>query len=506
MLRIGSSIPQGIWFERYMHVKPITLFYMRAQNIIIPLASAFFGGIITFALFSYTIKSTADTVQPQSTEKALYTSTLQSDSSATDFTFAAENSVDAVVHVMTAYTDKNTYSSGNPLFDYFFGRSNPNPEPIMGSGSGVILTRDGFIITNNHVIDNADEIKVILNDKRTFEAKLVGRDPNTDIALLKIVANDLRFIPFGDSDKIKIGQWVLAIGNPFNLTSTVTAGIVSAKARNIQIIQDGYGIESFIQTDAAVNPGNSGGALVNLKGELVGINTAIASRTGSYSGYSFAIPSSIAKKIVSDIIEFGEVQRAILGVKTNELNAERAKEYGINEIKGVLVVEVVKGSAAAEVGIKSGDVILDVNGIQVNSPNQLQEQISKYRPNQQVDIIINRSNNKKHFTATLRNMKGGLEIIKTDESISILGASLKEITDQQKSDLGLSYGIQIDNLKDGKLKQQGVKEGYIITKINRTPIKTIDDIKRIIGISSGGVLIEGIYPNGVVAYYAIGID
>lgn len=481
---------------------------MRAQKIFIPMASAFVGGIIAFALFRLLFNTDNSTInQPQSVEKVYYAKTFQGDSNTTDFTAAAESSVDAVVHVMTAYTSNNSYSSGNPLFDYFFGlRSNPNPEPVLGSGSGVILTRDGFIVTNNHVIDNADNIKVVLNDKRTYEAKLVGRDPNTDIALLKISANDLPFLPFGNSDELKIGQWVLAIGNPFNLTSTVTAGIVSAKARNINIIQDSYAIESFIQTDAAVNPGNSGGALVNLKGELVGINTAIASRTGSYTGYSFAIPSSIAKKIVSDIIEFGEVQRAILGVKTNELNAERAKEYGISEIKGVLVVEVVKGSAAAEIGIRAGDVILDINGIQVNSPNQLQEQISKYRPNQQIEIIVNRDNNKKHFSATLRNIKGGLEMVKTDESLSILGATLKEITDKQKRELGISYGIQIETLKDGKLKQQGVKEGYIITKINRTPTKTIEDLKRIIGMYTGGVLIEGIYPNGTVAYYAVGID
>lgn len=479
---------------------------MRAQKIIIPLVSAFVGGLIAVVFFNYTFKEKPLPIQPQSAEKVYYTQQVQTDSNATDFTVAAEKSVDAVVHVMTAYTDNNAYSSGNPLFDYFFGRSNPNPEPIMGSGSGVILTRDGFIVTNNHVIDNADEIKVILNDKRTFDAKLVGRDPNTDVALLKINANDLPFIPFGNSDEIKVGQWVLAIGNPFNLTSTVTAGIVSAKARNIQIIQDSYAIESFIQTDAAVNPGNSGGALVNLKGELIGINTAIASRTGSYSGYSFAIPSSIAKKIVSDIIEFGEVQRAVLGVQTSELTDEKAKELGINDIKGVLIAGVFDGSAAEQAGIKEGDIILDINGIQVNSPNQLQEQISKFRPNQQIDIIVNRSNNKKHFSATLRNMKGGLGTIKSDENISILGASFKELSDKQKNDLKISYGIQISELKDGKLKQGGIKEGYIITKINRTPIKTIDDIKRIIGISSGGVLIEGIYPNGLIAYYAIGVD
>ncbi|HCT31030.1 MAG TPA: deoxyribonuclease HsdR [Bacteroidales bacterium] len=480
---------------------------MRAQKIFIPFASAFIGGLIAFALFKLTFKVDHGTIQPQNAERVVYTQNIQTDSNATDFTVAAERSVDAVVHVMTAYTDRSSYSSGNPLFDYFFGlRENPNPAPIQGSGSGVILTRDGFIVTNNHVIDNADEIKVILNDKRTFEAKLVGRDPSTDVALLKINAKDLPFIPFGNSDEIKVGQWVLAIGNPFNLNSTVTAGIVSAKARNIQIIQGNYAIESFIQTDAAVNPGNSGGALVNLKGELIGINTAIASRTGSYSGYSFAIPSSIAKKIVSDIIEFGEVQRAILGVQTTEFDSDKAKELGIKEIKGVYVDKVMKGSAAEIVGMKNGDVILDVNGYEVNSPNQLQEQISKFRPNQQVDVIVNRNNSRKHFTVTLRNMKGGLEMVKSDETLSILGATFKELSDNEKKKFGLNYGVQITELHDGKLKQQGVKQGYIITKINRTPIKTIDDIKRIISISSGGVLIEGVYPNGYAAYYAIGID
>jgi len=480
---------------------------MRTQRIIIPLVSAIIGGVIAVAVSNYFLKARTETIQTQTPTKVYYTNEFQSDSNITDFTVAAERSVNAVVHVMTAYTNNDTYSSGNPLLDYFFGlRGNQNPEPIMGSGSGVILTRDGLIVTNNHVIDNAQEIKVILNDKRTYDAKLVGRDPNTDIALLKIKANDLPFIPFGNSDDLKVGQWVLAIGNPFNLTSTVTAGIVSAKARNIQIIQDSYAIESFIQTDAAVNPGNSGGALVNLKGELVGINTAIASRTGSYSGYSFAIPSSIAKKIVTDLIEFGEVQRAVLGVQTKELDSETAEKLNIKEMKGVLVDGIYNGSAAEEVGIAKGDVILEVNGVQVNSPSQLQEQISKYRPNQQIDIIVNRSNNKKHFTATLRNMKSGLGTVKADETLAALGADFSEISDKQKKDLGLNYGVQITGLIDGKLKQGGIKEGYVITKINRTPIKTVDDIKRIIGISSGGVLIEGIYPNRVIAYYAIGID
>lgn len=480
---------------------------MKTQRILLPLVSAILGGIIAvFVSNNFVFHKQIVEKSPQVSDIHLAREVI-SDSSATDFTVAAEKSVDAVVHVMTSYSNGNDNAYGNPLFDFFFGQRNySNPEPIMGSGSGVILSRDGFIVTNNHVIDNALEIKVILNDKRSFDAKLVGRDPNTDIALLKISANDLPFIPFGNSDKLKLGEWVLAIGNPFNLTSTVTAGIVSAKAREINLSENRYAIESFIQTDAAVNPGNSGGALVNLKGELIGINTAIASRTGSYSGYSFAIPSSIAKKIVTDLIEFGEVQRALLGVNLDELDSDGASKLGINEMKGVLVSGVVKGGAADEAGIKTNDIILNINGIQVNSPSQLREQISKYRPNQQVDIIINRANNKKHFTATLRNMKGGLEAVNSSESLSALGASFQEISGKQKNDLGISYGIQVTDLKDGKLKQGGIKEGYIITKINRTPIKTIDDLKRLISFTSGGALIEGIYPNGVVAYYAIGLE
>ena len=357
------------------------------------------------------------------------------------------------------------------------------------------------------MIENADEITVVLNDKRKFTAKLVGTDPSTDIALLKIDATDLPFLSFGNSDNIKIGEWVLAIGNPFNLTSTVTAGIVSAKARNINILSGReFAIESFIQTDAAVNPGNSGGALINLRGELIGINTAIASRTGSFTGYAFAIPSNIVKKVVTDIIEFGEVQRAILGVRIQELTAELAKEKGIKEIKGVYIFDVEKGGAADAAGIKPGDVILSVNGVDVNSTAQLQEQISRYRPNQQVDIVVNRDNSKKRFNVTLRNLKGGLGVVKTDDTLSSLGAEFKEITDKQKQELGINYGLQIVELQDGKLKEGGIKKGYIITRMNRTPIRNIDDLKRVLSISSGGVLIEGVYPNGVVAYYAIGVN
>ncbi len=478
---------------------------MKGKNILVSFLTAIAGGIISLVIFTHYYKD--DQIASESNQKpqVQLTKVVPVDSNVINFSDAAEKTVDAVVHVKTSYANAG-YSYGNPLLDFFFGRPNySEPEPVMGSGSGVIITNDGFIVTNNHVIQDAKKIEVVLNDKRTFEAKLVGRDPSTDIALLKIGATDLPFIPFGNSDELRLGEWVLAIGNPFNLTSTVTAGIISAKARNIQILQENYAIESFIQTDAAVNPGNSGGALVNLKGELVGINTAIASRTGSFSGYSFAIPTSIAKKVVTDIIEFGEVQRAVLGVYIDELTPENASKYGVKEIKGVLINGVIDGGAAQQAGIKEGDVVLEINSIPVNSRSQFQEQISKYRPNQQVDLIVNRSNNKKHFTATLRNMKGGLGVVNSDESLSKLGAKFKEVTDKQKAYLGISYGIQVTELSNGKFKEQGIKEGFIILRVNRTPIKTVDDLKRVIDFASGGVLFEGVYPNGVVAYYAIGI-
>lgn len=314
------------------------------------------------------------------------------------------------------------------------------------------------------------------------------------------------FIPFGNSDDVKIGEWVLAIGNPFNLTSTVTAGIISAKARNIQILNEQYAIESFIQTDAAVNPGNSGGALVNLKGELIGINTAIASKTGSYAGYSFAIPSSIAKKIVADLIEFGEAQRAIMGITIKELDNDIAAKEGVKELKGVYVADVADKGAANQAGIKKGDVILSINGIDVNSASQLQEQVSKYRPNQQIDVAVNRANSKKHFTVTLTNLKGGLTYVNSSETLDKLGAKFSEITDKQKRELRIDGGVQVTELSDGKLKGSGIKKGYIINRINRTEVNSLDDLKRVIGIASGAILVEGIYPSGVVAYYALALD
>ncbi|SMO43254.1 Do/DeqQ family serine protease [Saccharicrinis carchari] len=431
-----------------------------------------------------------------------------------DFTLAAEKSVEAVVHVMTKATRSgNAYSHGNPFYDFFFGPRGgiaPDRAPVMGSGSGVIIAEDGYIITNNHVIDKADEIEVVLNDRRSYKAKLIGADPTTDIALLKIDEKGLRFLAYGDSDDLKIGEWVLAVGNPFNLTSTVTAGIVSAKARSINILSNRsqpMGIESFIQTDAAVNPGNSGGALVNIRGELVGINTAIASQTGSFAGYSFAVPVGIAKKVVADLKEFGEVQRGFIGVQIRGVDAALSKELNLDKIEGVYVDAVTANGGAAVAGVKKGDVILSINGVAVNTNSELIGQVSKHRPGDKVSLSIKRDGKVKQFTVVLRNSYGSTEVVRQKEGISaLLGAELRELSDQQKNRLLVDYGMEVVKLTAGKFKQSGIREGFIILKANRQPIKTITDLKDVIATTDGGLFITGVYPNGQVTYYAINLQ
>ncbi len=330
-----------------------------------------------------------------------------------DFTEAAERSIRAVVHVTSKYNLESEDYYKNPIYNWLFGE--PYRQQSVSFGSRVIISEDGYIVTNYHVVEKSDEIQVVLNDKRTFTAELVGTDPSTDIALLKLESTNLPYISFGNSDILKVGEWVLAVGNPFNLTSTVTAGIVSAKARNISILRDqsNYPIESYIQTDAAVNKGNSGGALVDLKGELVGINSAIISPSGSYSGYSFAIPINLVKKVVADIMKYGKVQKAVLGVEIRDVNNNDIEIYNLDKIEGILVIGVSKDGAAKDAGIKEGDVILKINNIKVNSTAELTEQIGKYRPGEKVYITIKRDNKRKQFDVLLRNMHGNTKIVKS---------------------------------------------------------------------------------------------
>ena len=418
-----------------------------------------------------------------------------------DFTMAAETAVDAVVHVKTKSMRE---SSGNPFYDFFFGYHESDPSPVMGYGSGVILTGDGYIVTNNHVIEGFQEVEVILNDRRAFDAEIIGIDRSTDIAVLKIKENDLPFLRFGDSDDLRLGQWVLAVGNPYNLTSTVTAGIVSAKARNINIYRaEQLAIESFIQTDAAVNPGNSGGALVNTRGELVGINSAIASRTGAFTGYSFAIPASIVSKVTKDLIEFGAVQRAILGVVITDVTAENAGEYNIDHIEGVLVTGLRENGAAQDAGIERWDVIVAINGVKVNSSSELQEQVSRSRPNDRISVTLRRNNKSIQKDIVLRNLEGGTGIVERAESLEILGASFDNVSIADLRELGIKGGIRVAGLRSGKFRSAGMREGFIITQINNRRVEDVEDIRQILEDADDGIYVKGIYPDGLIAYYAI---
>ncbi len=428
-----------------------------------------------------------------------------------DFTEAAESTINAVVHVKTQ-TEVNMQL--DPWAQFFNQKTQPQIQ--MGSGSGVIITADGYIVTNNHVIDGATNITVSLNDGSDFSATLVGSDPSTDLALLKIESqSDLPTIPFGNSDDVRVGEWVLAVGNPFDLTSTVTAGIVSAKARNINLLEfdpnnDIFPVESFIQTDAAVNPGNSGGALVNTRGELIGINSAIASKTGSFSGYSFAIPSGIVEKVTRDFIEFGDVQRAYIGVVIRNVDQSIAAELGLKKVAGILVNDLSENGAAAEAGIVKGDVILAVNSVIVNSVPELQEQVSKFRPGDEVIVKVWRTGKEKELSLVLRDSQGRTSLDSrigknTVSPLSSLGAVLDVVPIAELQKLGLNGGVKVKEIKGGKMKAAGLEPGFIITGVDRDRVNSMEDLERILAMKNGGVLLEGYYPNGTKAYYGLGM-
>ncbi len=477
---------------------------MKVKKFIGLFAMAMFTALIAVVIYARFIQPEQPIVEVDSKPAYSYASLPAAEYNATmDFTQAAESTVNAVVHVKTKVFRE---MDANPIYEFFFGATpEGSAAPILGFGSGVILSSDGYIVTNNHVIEGSDEIEVILNDRREFTAKLIGRDPSTDLALIKIDGKDLPILNYGNSDQLKLGEWVLAVGNPYNLTSTVTAGIVSAKARNINILRNNFSIESFIQTDAAVNPGNSGGALVNTSGQLIGINTAIASRTGAYTGYSFAIPVSIVKKVVADIREFGEVQRAIIGVTIQNVTAQLIKEKKLDGIKGVYINGVNDDGAAKAAGIKVGDVVLAINDIEVNSVAELQEQVSRFRPNDHISVQVKRAGKMKHYELVLRNLNGTTDIVKTEELVSILGATFEPASFVDKRKLGIRNGVKIISLESGKLMKVGVKKGFIITSINKLPVSSVKDISDILSEVNGGVMIEGVYGDGSKTYYAFGL-
>lgn len=435
--------------------------------------------------------------------------------SAIDYVTAAEMTVNGVVHVKTEGTMEYSQRAFDPFRYFFYGDGNVEKQysqPVRGAGSGVIISDDGYVVTNNHVVDNADKIKVTLNNKKTYDAELVGTDPSTDLAVLKISEEGLPKIEFGNSDEIHIGEWVLAVGNPFNLTSTVTAGIVSAKGRDINILNnDPYtglsSIESFIQTDAAVNPGNSGGALVNTKGELIGINAAIKSNTGSFAGYSFAIPSNIAKKVVDDIVEFGAVQRAFIGINIRNINEELAQELEINDLNGVYVSGLSAGGSAKDAGIKEGDIVKKVEGVVVRNVNELQAKVGEYRPGDKIDVTVLRGGQELTKEVELRNLEGNTSIIVNSDSdfLKKLGVRFADITEDEKKELEIEGGVKVEELFPGKMMNTGMGEGFIITQVDKTSIKNKTELIEVLKSKEGGILIQGIYDNGREAYYGLGL-
>ena len=419
-----------------------------------------------------------------------------------DFVDAAEASVNAVVHIKTTIIRKSaTYNDFFGAFlEHLYGIPGQTQNSTMVAyGSGVVLSPDGYIVTNNHVVEGASEVEVTFNNKVVRQATIIGTDPTSDLALIKVDGTDFDYLVFGDSDKVRVGEWVLAVGNPFNLTSTVTAGIVSAKARDISILGEGSNVESFIQTDAAVNRGNSGGALVNTKGELIGINAAIASHTGSYEGYSFAIPSNIVRKVVDDLLMYGETQRAYLGVSVSEVDSKLADKLGLSEIKGIYVGEVAEDGAAHKAGIQAGDVILSINGNSINTYTQLLETIHQYRPGDEVDMEVVRNGRNRIYTVRLLNESGSTDVVKKGESFynETLGIVLQPVSKAELKNLRINNGLKIVEIRQGAFQGANV-EGFIITTVNGKTVTSKGDLESALSSSrSRKTYIEGVYPNGM---------
>lgn len=481
-------------------------------------------------------------VPATSTSKVLYAANADGEIAPLDFTKTTDKVLNAVVHISSKRKMPNAsrqmYQYRNlpdPFQDFFkespfgnffnkryeYGQPDgeedgetqkiiPKSLPVMGTGSGVVINEKGYILTNNHVIDQADEIEVTLHNNGTYKATVVGTDPSTDLALLQIKADDLTALPMVNSDDVKVGEWVLAVGNPFSLNSTVTAGIVSAKARNININKDKFAVESFIQTDAAINPGNSGGALVNLNGDLIGINTAIASRTGSYSGYGFAVPSNIASKVVEDLLKYGAVQRGMLGVTIRTMDGHLAKEKDIALRQGVYVEKVAQNSAADEADLEEGDIILSVDGKKVLNSPTLQGMIAEKRPGDKVKLRISRKGKEKEINVVLKSRQGSTKLKKKEHQkiLNQLGAELENIDKDLAGKLNIDGGVKVTQLYAGKLRlQTQMQEGFIITHINGRKIKDIDDVMESLNNQKGGVMIEGIYEElPGKHYYAFGLD
>jgi len=479
---------------------------MKAKYLMGAFLMALLGGAVT--LFTYTKivdkrlgQIVKDTSQVEVRDGKAILTALAMQEGQVDFTYAAEMTVHAVVHVRTKTTVGARAS--NPIMEWFYGDSYSRPREVSGYGSGVIISEDGYIITNNHVIDDAENVEVKLNDNRTFTAAIIGRDPSTDIALLKIKTNNLPFVRYGDSEQLKLGEWVLAVGNPFNLTSTVTAGIVSAKGRSLGILDNDLRIESFIQTDAALNMGNSGGALVNTKGLLVGITSAIVSPSGAYAGNSFAIPVSIVKKVVEDLKQYGEVQRAIIGVNIREVTQEDADKQKLDEVRGVLIASVIPNGSAADAGLKENDIIIKFNGVDVATPSELQVQVGKLRPGDKANITYIRNGKQSTIPIVMKNVAGNTAVVTRDMGSGIVyGAKLEALGSTDKRTFNVDYGVKVTELNDGRFKDLGIKKGYIILSINGKKVKNAEDVREATGHESDLRSIEGIQSNGTFFSYS----
>ena len=467
--------------------------------------AGFVGGVVFFILnFFFVSQNEVEPALAMDTipvKKVLY-STPMPLTPAQSFAEGASTSVHAVVHIKAKLKQRNQVY--NRFFDIFEIRPQYYERTVMASGSGVIISEDGYIVTNNHVVQNAFELEVTLNDRRVYPAKVIGTDASTDLALLKIEETHLPFLLFEDSDKVKVGEWVLAVGNPFNLTSTVTAGIVSAKARNINILGLENSIESFIQTDAAVNPGNSGGALVNTHGGLIGINAAIASNTGSYSGYSFAIPANLAKKVVSDLKEYGRTQRAYLGISYKEIDAKTAKEKGLDEIKGIYIEGVYTNSAAEHTGLEKGDILLKIDGKEINMQSELTVTLGTKHPGDSVLLSIKRDGKLLEKTAILENKFGKAELLNNNQLV-ILGATIETLSPTELKKLNIANGYKVVQIENGTLRTAGIQKGFIIMEINNHAIRSLEELNNYLTNPQGGILIGGINKNGRKAYYGFGL-
>lgn len=480
-----------------------------------------FGVVALSAATTLATLRVADTISSDNLSEATHSTSPFSENAATDalfaasvvpaeypdLTYAAENAVKAVVNIVaTKQVEGRQYF--DPFFEFFgYPQGGAQQREAKAGGSGVIISEDGYIVTNNHVIEGATKLRVTLPDGRAFDAKTIGTDPATDVALIKIEASGLPTLPFGSSDDLRLGEWVLAIGYPMELQSTITAGIVSAKARQLGALNNRYGIESFIQTDAAVNPGNSGGALVNTRGELVGINTIIKTSTGSYVGYSFAVPETIVRKVVVDLKESGVVQRAVLGISFRAIDQQFIDELGddsdIKEIGGIYVASVAEGGAASEAGLRKGDVILSVDGVAVNDSATFLEQIGKRRPGDEITLRLRRGEKEITTKATLQNKAGETSLL-SPESVdveAVLGGQFETISEKSAKALDIRGGVQVVKIKQGGLLERArIKEGYIITHINDRQIRSIDDLARLTDKISS---IDGVYPNGRASSYMI---